>query len=224
MSHPVLSFDDGPHPEFTPEILDLLYASDVQATFFVVGESIVRNDWIVSRMAEEGHTVGVHGLTHRRLTELDDHDVRAELGVTAELIHLITGTWPPVWRAPYFDADPRCLAIGESLGLRHVGADIVPDDWMAVDGEALAAVVLAEVFPGSVVCLHDGVPPRGGSTHCTDSRQPTVDALRLILAEIGGGGGRLGGFGEIVETPGKQGFSRHPSKSPGRPHDAGSTS
>lgn len=179
-----LTFDDGPNEVWTPALLDVLFEHDVQATFFVVGAHCIGQAALLCRTLDEGHTVGVHGLTHRRLTELPDHEVRIELLVVRELVEQYTDETPVVWRAPYFAADARVLAIAETLGLRHLAADVVPDDWMAVDAEAIAATVLDELRPGSVVCLHDGIPSGGGSEHCTVSRQPTVDAVRMILERL----------------------------------------
>lgn len=175
-----LTFDDGPS-EWTPQLLDLLDAYGVRATFFATGQAIVGRTAILASVANAGHEIGNHGWSHTRLTTLDDHDVHAELATTSELIWLATGRYPTVWRAPYYAADERVLAIGAGLGMRHVEATIVPDDWMALDAVALAAVVLDELTPGALVGLHDGVPPRGGSERCTQSRALTVEAVRLIL-------------------------------------------
>ena len=95
----------------------------------------------------------------------------------------MTGTWPRAWRAPYYAADERVLAIARSLGLAsHIDSDIIPDDWMLDDCEEIARRVLAD--GDGIMTLHDGIPPDGGSDHCTKSRRPTVDAVRLILEAL----------------------------------------
>ena len=104
--------------------------------------------------------------------------------MTSELIEQATGIPPTLFRAPYFGVDERVLAIAAELGLEHVGASVIPDDWMEADGQIIAERVLPQLHPDSVVCLHDGIPPDGGSHRCTDSRQPTVDAVRMILEKI----------------------------------------
>jgi peptidoglycan/xylan/chitin deacetylase (PgdA/CDA1 family) len=179
-----LTFDDGPS-EWTAPILALLEKHDHLAAFFMTGEHIVGRSDLVSLVAESGHTVGPHGLTHERLTELDDHAVEAELKVTAEMIYWCTGDRPTRWRAPYFGVDQRILRIAEGLGLEHMSANLIPEDWMATDPEALAAIVLSELQDGSIVSLHDGIPPRGGSSACTPTRDVTVEAVRLILERAG---------------------------------------
>lgn len=175
-----LTFDDGPS-EWTPAILDHLAKHRAHAMFFVTGQAIFGRADILRRAHAEGHTFGNHGYTHARLTSLDDHDLRMELLATSELVEFVTGVRPTLFRAPYFDAQDRELVAAAALGMTHVEASIVPDDWASCDPEAIARVVLDELRPASVVSLHDGIPPRGGSEMCTDTRQPTVDAVALIL-------------------------------------------
>lgn len=183
----LLTFDDGPDERWTPQILDLLAEHEVKATFFVVGSQIDGREGIVRRAGYDRHTVGNHTWSHPRLTDpaLTVHAVRRELGDTSARIAQVVGKQPPVWRAPYFGVDDRADTIGRDLGMTHIGADIVPDDWRRDDPEEIAERVLA-AYAGEnpVVCLHDGIPPDGGSTHCTKSRQPTVDALRIILEAL----------------------------------------
>lgn len=182
-----LTFDDGPSI-WTPQILDRLAEHGKHAMFFLVGHSMLNpgSAKIVRRIHEEGHTLGNHSWTHRRLTDLVDIDVRGELESTSELIALVTGSAPTLFRAPYFGRDDRVDAIAAELGMTHVGASCVPDDWATDDAEAVARVVLSELRPGAVVSLHDGIPPDGGSQRCTQSRQPTVEAVRLILEGMRG--------------------------------------
>lgn len=178
-----LTFDDGPS-DWTEPILDLLAEHHAVASFFVVGQQIAGREHLVASMADEGHTVGVHSWSHPRLTEITGTAVRRELGDTAALIADVTGQRPSVYRAPYFATNQWVDQIAGELGLTHVGADVVPDDWCKVDAEEIARIVLSEAGPGKVVCLHDGIPPDGRSESCTQSRQPTVDAVRLILEAI----------------------------------------
>lgn len=183
-----LSFDDGPS-QWTPQILDLLAEHDVQATFFVVGQSIAGNEEILQRIDRDGHTIGNHTWSHPRLTDLSDRDVKMELVDTQFRVEDVVGFKPRAWRAPYYGRDMRVDVIAQGLWLdEHVGADIVPEDCFTDDVEQIALRVLAGVpfVDGrpAVVSLHDGIPPDGGSASCTQSRQPTVDALRIILETL----------------------------------------
>lgn len=176
----ILSFDDGPS-EWTPMILDLLAEHQARALFFVTGLHAAQLPEVVIRAHLEGHTVGNHGMTHDRLTNLTDNAIRNELEPTSRLIEQLTGKRPWLFRAPFFGTDERVNAIAASLGMSHVGADVVPDDWATDDSEAVARTVLERLRPGAIVSLHDGIPPDGGSSSCTQSRLPTVEAVRLIL-------------------------------------------
>lgn len=182
-----LTFDDGPS-RWTPQLLDLLADHDVKATFFVIGQHIKGQDQLLERMVEDGHRIGVHTWTHPRLTDLADSDVLGELSRTQQAIYLWTGWQPRVWRAPFYATSPRINTIALELGLEHVGADIIPEDCFTDDPDLIALRVVAGIpfVDGrpAVASLHDGIPPDGGSSSCTQSRQPTVDAVRLILKAL----------------------------------------
>ncbi len=174
-----LTWDDGPS-QWTPAILDLLYDHDVHATFFVIGQHIAGRENILRRMVDEGHRVGNHTWTHPNLTGLTNDAIRFELAYTQAAIQDACGVTVEVWRAPSYRIDDRVTAIAQSLNLEHMGSDVIPDDWMLTDPAEIAERVL-RAKPSDIVTLHDGIPPDGGSERCTDSRQPTVDALLLIL-------------------------------------------
>jgi peptidoglycan/xylan/chitin deacetylase (PgdA/CDA1 family) len=180
---PPFTFDDGPS-EWTPLILDLLAEHEARAIFFVTGARVCGRFETVARAAMEGHTIGNHGYSHRRLTSLADDDVRQELAGVQGMIWSAIGSYPSLFRAPFFDTDERVNGIAAHFGLRHQGATLIPEDWCATDPEALAAVILSELRPGSVVSLHDGVPPDGGSELCTQDRLVTVEALRIVLEAL----------------------------------------
>lgn len=170
-----LTFDDGPS-EWTPGLLDVLAEHQARATFFVLGFNI-RVGELVRQIRLGGHEVGVHGFTHTRLPVAVSP--RAELSITAELVERFTGEKPTWWRAPHLDTDDRSLRLALELGLEHVGADIDPADWVAPDPRVIADRVFTSISDGAIVLLHDGIPPDGGTG--TTSRQPTVDAVRMIL-------------------------------------------
>lgn len=182
-----LTFDDGPSELWTPQILDLLAEHQAKATFFVVGSQLEGRESIVRRAGYDKHTVGNHTWTHPRLTKATDAEIRSELRDTSRHVEYIVGRSPAVWRAPYFGTDERIDAIAAEFWMAHVGADVVPDDWMRTDADEIADLVLMRAAMGRenpVVCLHDGIPPDGGSSRCTQSRQPTVDAVRIILEAL----------------------------------------
>lgn len=180
---PLFTFDDGPS-EWTVEILDLLAEYDARSSFFVTGLNVLGREEILRLVSSAGHIVGPHGFSHRRLTELDEDGVDREIVSTLNLIRSVTGLKAKYWRAPFFAVDEMVLRVAAKHGLTYVPANLIPEDWMATDPEELAAKILDGIVPGSVVSLHDGIPPDGGSSSCTDSRQVTVDALRIVLEQL----------------------------------------
>lgn len=182
-----LTFDDGPS-EWTPLILDLLAEHDVKATFFVIGQHVSGREALLRRIDEEGHEIGNHTWSHVRLTDLDDYNVWRQLSDTDYVISGVIHRYPSVWRAPFFGTDERVNGIAAERKIEHVGADVVPEDCFTDDADQIALRVIAGIpfIDGrpAVVSLHDGIPPDGGSSSCTQSRQPTVDAVRLILKAI----------------------------------------
>ncbi len=176
----LLTFDDGPS-EWTGEILDLLAEHGVSATFFVIGENVIHHPDVVLRAAREGHRIGNHTMNHPQLPHLVDDQVQRELAGCSALIEGLVGERPTLFRAPFLEHDARVDAIAAAESLIHFGADVKPDDFAMEDAEAIARWVLDEAGADSVVCLHDGVPPDGGTARCLPSRAPTVEAVRLIL-------------------------------------------
>ena len=102
-----LTFDDGPDPEWTPQILDILKAKHVPATFFVIGANMEAHPGLVQRILAEGHEVGNHTYTHPNLADTPLAAVRLELNATQRLFEALTGRSMRLFRPPYLgDAEP----------------------------------------------------------------------------------------------------------------------
>ncbi|MGD0166694.1 MAG: polysaccharide deacetylase family protein [Gaiellaceae bacterium] len=174
-----LSFDDGPS-EWTPSILDLLAEHSARATFFVLGSSIDGRERTLEQALEEGHELGLHGWTHRRLTELSAAEIENEMIETQAAIERATGVVTQVWRAPYLEADERVRRVLAGSGLVEAGCSIAPEDyrWPA---ERTAVFVIKRLQPEAILDLHDGRPECSGSD---PTRLETVRALGLILSEL----------------------------------------
>ncbi|TML53743.1 MAG: polysaccharide deacetylase family protein [Actinobacteria bacterium] len=174
-----LTFDDGPSA-WTPTVLDLLRDHEARATFFVIGARVRERPDDVRRIAAEGHELGSHTLTHPRLTEIPDDEVRSEILGGAEALAEVLGEASPLFRAPGFHAAERELAIVAELGLEAVFADVDPEDWRAEkDSHTIFRHVLDGVRDGAIVDLHDGYPPP--PTTARDDCTPTVEALDHLL-------------------------------------------
>lgn len=177
-----LTFDDGPS-HWTPAILDALRERGARGTFFVLGLSIPGREPILRRAAAEGHELGNHAYSHVDPTALDDSTLRDELERTSGLIERATGTRPTLFRPPYAAMDVRVARVARSAGLSPtVLRSVDPADWRERDPARIVDHVLSLVRPGSIVCLHDGVPPHTSAG--TLDRSPTVAALPAILAGL----------------------------------------
>jgi peptidoglycan/xylan/chitin deacetylase (PgdA/CDA1 family) len=175
-----LTFDDGPS-EWTEQLLEVLRDHAARATFFVIGAAVASRREFVQRIRDEQHELGNHTWSHPSLTrDCDDERVRDELARTNDLLAELLGAPPTLFRAPHFDVDDRIESIAAELGLRHVRADVNPPDWHPSWAAKLTiAMVAQQTRAGSVICLHDGVPPGDSG-----ERRPTVDAVAAFLPRL----------------------------------------
>jgi peptidoglycan/xylan/chitin deacetylase (PgdA/CDA1 family) len=154
-----LTFDDGPDPEHTPRILDLLGERGVRATFFVFGVRARRHRELVARMLEAGHQVQPHcwadHASHLRMSEAEiEVEIERTLGTLAHL-----GCPPPrLWRPPYGDVrEPETRVVAQRHGLEVVTWTLDTRDWDA-EGALTLEEVNARLEPDSVVLMHDPIP------------------------------------------------------------------
>lgn len=151
-----LTFDDGPDPQRTPAVLDLLARQGVRATFFVVGARAEAHPELVRRMATEGHVVGNHSYTHSwRFPLRSLGRTMEELRRTGEVLHRITGRQPRLFRPPFGVTNPTIARAVRRLGLDPVGWSIRSLDTMGQSPERVAARILRRLHPGAVILLHD---------------------------------------------------------------------
>jgi len=154
-----LTFDDGPHPEHTPALLDRLAAHDIRATFFVLGRNAEKHPDLVRRMSAEGHDVGHHSFTHGEPATTSARELVAESWRTARLLGELLGRRPRLFRPPHGK-----ITAGKALGLWASGQTIVlwnqdPKDFSCGSAEALRAWFVGRPFAGGdVVLLHDVHP------------------------------------------------------------------
>lgn len=147
-----LTFDDGPHPVYTPELLDGLKERGVCATFFVVGENIPGNEEILRRMDAEGHLIGNHTYNHVKLSDLDSARACAEVEKTNALICEVTGKEPEFIRPPFGEWKK---AMECSFEMIPVLWDVDPLDWTTKNTALVVERVLKDTKPGNIILLHD---------------------------------------------------------------------
>jgi peptidoglycan-N-acetylglucosamine deacetylase len=177
-----LTFDDGPDPAFTAQILDTLAARKAVASFFVVGRQVQQHPDLARRIVTDGHEIGNHTFSHPDLAGLSETAVRMELATAERVIEAVTGRRPMLFRPPFIgDARPateerlRPMAVATSLGLRTAGLEVDTRDWQLTDPDAIVQRALANLDRGRTILLHDG----GGDRAATVSAVgPLIDSLR----------------------------------------------
>ncbi|WP_307857492.1 bifunctional polysaccharide deacetylase/glycosyltransferase family 2 protein [Paenarthrobacter sp. DKR-5] len=159
----MLTFDDGPDPRNTPALLDLLAAEKVPATFFVVGEMVVKNPDIFKRIVREGHMVGNHTMTHTNFWANDDLHNRQELIGTDRVLRAMDNYATSLFRIPTGWPQNNALALlqAQQLGYLHLDADLDTLDWSYAPGQTIPVPKLDG--KGHVVLMHDGGGDRAGS-------------------------------------------------------------
>ncbi|MFJ6142458.1 polysaccharide deacetylase family protein [Streptomyces anulatus] len=177
----VLSFDDGPDPLYTPDILATLREHRVRAMFFVCGEMADGNPDLLREMADDGHVVGNHSWSHPLIPKLSRPAIRDELGRTSEVVERTLGT-PPLWyRAPYGAWNRNSFEIGAELGMEPMAWTVDTLDWRTPGTGTIVRRVLDGAAPGVVVLSHDA----GGD------RSQSVAALRRFLPRLLDSGYRI---------------------------------
>jgi len=175
-----LTFDDGPDPRYTPQILDILAQKGAKATFFVIGKNAIAYPELVRRMFNEGHDVGNHTYSHRNLLEEPDTPIELELTAAQRVIESVLGRHTILFRPPYASRHllneseaPRVIETAANLGYLTISANVDPSDWVVkVPGQIVqSAIDQASAEFGQIVLLHDS----GGD------RKPTISALPKII-------------------------------------------
>jgi peptidoglycan/xylan/chitin deacetylase (PgdA/CDA1 family) len=179
-----LTFDDGPHPEGTPAVLDVLADAGATATFFLVGEQVERHPDVAAAIAAAGHGVALHGHRHRLLLVRSPGALARDLDHGAGTIAEATGTAPRHYRPPYGIFSPAGLAIARRRGWIPMLWSRWGRDWAARATPAgIAGRVTADLRAGDVLLLHDA-----DHYSARDSWRRTVAALPRVLDQIGARG------------------------------------
>jgi peptidoglycan/xylan/chitin deacetylase (PgdA/CDA1 family) len=171
-----LSFDDGPDPTFTPQVLQILANAGIKATFCVIGRDVRRYPDLLRTIAQHGHAICNHTESHPHLNRLTPNQVEAQLAPVSQLIRDTVGVAPAFVRAPYGHLNGDAVAVAHKLGLRVLGWSVDPSDYLKPPADHLVARVVGAVKPGSVVIMHDGGEGQ--------DRSQTVAALPVIIEQL----------------------------------------
>jgi peptidoglycan/xylan/chitin deacetylase (PgdA/CDA1 family) len=162
-----LTFDDGPDPEYTPRVLDILAARDVRATFFLVGERAERSPDTAKLIHERGHEVASHGWSHRNLWICGP-----------EALTRLTGRPPALFRPPWGAVNAAMFGALKRYKQRCVFWSVQPEGLRRQAAEDQAAYVLRKARPGMIVDLHDAPGTKGAPARLCDALPAMIDGLR----------------------------------------------
>jgi peptidoglycan-N-acetylglucosamine deacetylase len=175
-----ITFDDGPHPDGTPAILEILARGAARATFFVIGEQVRARPELARRILAEGHVLALHGDLHRLQLRLSARELASDLERGARAIEDATGTKPAHHRPPYGIYSPAGLRAARDRGLTPLLWSTWGKDWRKfTTPERIAARATTGLAPGGVILLHDADFYSSRRSH-----ERTAAALPLILAEL----------------------------------------
>jgi peptidoglycan/xylan/chitin deacetylase (PgdA/CDA1 family) len=179
-----VTFDDGPHPQGTPAVLEVLERFGAPATFFLTGEQVDREPALAAEIAAAGHAIALHGHRHRNMLRLTPAAVADDLRRGQDAIAAATGRAPSTYRPPFGIFSAGGLAAVRREGFEPVLWSRWGRDWAArATPESIAAKVAGELSPGDVLLLHD-------ADHYSSpgSWRNTAGALPRVLQMIGSRG------------------------------------
>jgi peptidoglycan-N-acetylglucosamine deacetylase len=175
-----LTFDDGPHPVYTPQVLDILDRFNVRATFFLIGSQAQAHPDQVRGIRERGHALGNHSFHHPfYLSWLSPEGIRTEILETQEVIHRIGGEYPRYFRPPLGWVSNDLVAVCRELNLPVINGSVKAGDVSRPGTERIIETVLSDVESGDIIILHDA----GGVEGYRDRGQ-TIEALPIIIERL----------------------------------------
>lgn len=191
-----LTFDDGPSPLYTPQILALLKQYNAQGTFFVLGRKVEEHPGLIREMLAAGHEVGNHTYSHPNLPKTDHLARTRELERTRVLLDVLgCPRHDKIMRPPYSEFDQRLVSY-----LEHTDRDLIlwsvdSGDWRGLATPTIVRIVLSQVKNGAIVIFHDS-----DETDRAD-RTPTVEALKIVLPALQKAGYRMVTVSELRKKP-----------------------
>ncbi|WP_376701718.1 polysaccharide deacetylase family protein [Cohnella xylanilytica] len=197
MRHPTtrkvvaFTFDDGPNPIYTPQLLDIFREANGKATFYMIGEQIERSPDTARAVLEQGHEIGNHTYTHPDVTKLDEEARRSELLRSERIILETTGVKPATFRPPYFAFDEQAAATVAEFGYPVIGAvNGAARDWEMPGVDHIVETTRETVEPGTILIFHDGF----------GDRSQTVEAVRQLVRELTSEGYELVTISELLQS------------------------
>ncbi|MFB9329478.1 polysaccharide deacetylase family protein [Paenibacillus aurantiacus] len=184
------TFDDGPNPVYTPQMLEIFAEVNGRATFYMIGEQIEANRAVAEAVHAQGHEIGNHTFTHPNLTEIEIGEAAGEMRRTDALIREVTGEAVRTFRAPYLAENEEILALADEMGYATIDAlNTETHDWEQPGVAHILEKSRDYLVPGGILLFHDGYGDRSQS----------VEAVRTLVRELVEGGFRLVTVRELLE-------------------------
>jgi peptidoglycan/xylan/chitin deacetylase (PgdA/CDA1 family) len=179
-----LTIDDGPHPQWTPAVLDLLGEQGITATFFLVGSRVREQPGLARRIVSDGHAIGNHSMDHPMpFAALDRRSLAAEIGTAQLCIEDAAGVSPRLFRAPGGSWSPSVLRAAAHLGLTAVDWTLNTGDWKR-PGAVQLTRTLSGTRPRDVVLCHDGGGDRAQTVHALATALPRLRRRGLEFVRL----------------------------------------
>jgi polysaccharide deacetylase family sporulation protein PdaB len=189
-----LTFDDGPDERFTPQVLDVLKAHGVKATFFLLGKKAEAHPAIVKRIVREGHVIGNHSYRHPLFTKITVDQFAQEVEQTEEVLNRLIGYKPKLLRPPYGEIDEEQLQWAKSRGYVIVNWNVDSLDWKNLGEQQVSGNILGHTKAGAIVLQHSA----GGDSQDLSG---TVKALPGIISKLREQGYGLVTVSELLHLP-----------------------
>ncbi len=169
-----LTFDDGPHPRYTPQILDILKKYDVHATFFLIGENVELYPDLAKRILDEGHEVGNHTFTHTKISDTSKEQLKKEIEQCERILFELTEYQPVLFRPPQGRLDSKVESLAQMFDYKVILWNIDTRDWAHESPEAIKKNVITNIESGSIILMHDFIA----------HNSPTPKALELFIPRL----------------------------------------
>ena len=202
-----LTFDDGPNPPYTNEIVDYLHSQGAHATFFVVGRAVARYPDVVRKEVSYGNALGNHSWDHAHMVLERSPHIEREIQQTDDIIYRVTGMHVRLFRPPFGARDYAVIDTARRMGYQVIMWSVpLPGDWKGPPPTVIRDRVLRYVKDGDIIVLHDGNRGKGGN------RENTVEATKLIVEALRARGYRFVTVPELLRIDSlERGRSASPS-------------
>lgn len=169
-----LTFDDGPAPIYTRQILAILKENNIKATFFLVGTNAKKYPELVKEIYEQGHVIASHSMTHPQLTKLTNDKLEWEVSTPNKIIADIIGTKPLCLRYPFGLSNSHVREVIRENGMMPVPMGFNSFDYERPGTQKIISWVLKNIYSKQIILMHDGY----------DHREQTVAALPAIIEGV----------------------------------------